>query len=280
MKHEKKLLSVFLILTMALIVGVCSSYAGSPAISGTQTVSSSPSGNTSSKPSKLPRTPVSWNLYAAGGLKPALDVLVPMFMEETGDKVTINYSPAGTLYAQIVEGQPCDLFFSADWSYVKQLEEQGLTVNSDKLLSDNMVLVVSGSAADKVTSFKDLTKDGVTFAICDSGAPIGVYAETGLKSLGLWKDAEKNLVARPAGHGQLVTMIQKDSVDATILFSSVANSSGFTSVATMDQADSGEIIFGTAAIKGGQVDAANEFVDFVRKHMAEFEKYGWKPYEG
>jgi molybdate transport system substrate-binding protein len=49
--------------------------------------------------------PVKLNLYAAAGLKKAMDVVVDKFNRETGVGVFPNYGPSGGLYTQIIKGQ-------------------------------------------------------------------------------------------------------------------------------------------------------------------------------
>lgn len=224
------------------------------------------------------RAPATWELYVAAGMKKPMDVVVAAFEEETGDTVNVNYSSSGALYTQIEQGQPCDLFFTADWIYVEKMEEKNLAASSTKFLSDNIALVVSESAKDKVKSFEDLTKDGVTLTLCDPAAPVGVYAETGLENLGLWEKAEPNVVARPSTVNQAAIMVLQDEVDAGLIFSSVANANGLTPVEIMDEKYSGEIIFGTVTVAGENEDIANEFVKFANEHVKEFEKYGWTAY--
>ena len=224
------------------------------------------------------REPATWELYVAAGMKKPMDVVIAAFQEKTGDTINVNYSSSGALYTQIEQGQPCDLYFTADWIYVDKMEEAGLAASSTKFLSDNICLVVSESAKDKVKTFEDLAKEDVTFTLCDPAAPVGVYAETGLKAMGLWEAAEANVVSRPSTVNQAAIMVLQDEVDAGLIFSSVANANGLTPVELMDQQYTGEIIFGTVTVADGHEAIADEFVAFANEYVAEFEKYGWTAY--
>ena len=225
------------------------------------------------------REPAVWNMYVAAGMKKPMDVVASKFMEQTGDEININYSSSGALFSQIEQGQPCDLYFTADWVYVEKMEEKGLVESATKFLSDNTVLVVSESAKDKIKSIDDLTQDGITLTICDPSAPVGMYAEKGLKARGLWENVENKIVSRPSTVNQAAIMVLQDEVDAALIFSSVATANGLTPIDVMSSEDTGEIVFATVTVKGGNTAIADEFTAFALENVAEFEKYGWKAYE-
>lgn len=218
-------------------------------------------------------------LFVAAGMKKPMDVVIEKFANEKGVKIIPNYGSSGQLWAQIREGQPCDVYYSADWLYIeKALGEEKLS-EAKKFLSDNVVLVVSKSAEEKVKSLQDLTKPDVSLVIADPQAPVGAYAEKGLKSLGLWDKVSGSLKARPSTVNQVSIMVEEDQVDAGLIYSSVANSNGFEIVEVIDQKDTGEIVFGVGTVKGGNEELAKEFMDFAFENVNEFSKYGWKLYE-
>lgn len=225
------------------------------------------------------REPAVWNMYVAAGMKKPMDVVAARFMEETGDEININYSSSGALFSQIEQGQPCDLYFTADWLYAEKMEEKGLAESASRFLSDHIVLVVSESAKEKIKSLDDLKKDDVTLTLCETSAPVGMYAENGLKSLGLWESVEDSVVSRPSTVNQAAIMVLQDEVDAALIFSSVATANGLTPVDVMSEEDTGEIIFAAVTVKGGNTAIAEEFAAFAKENVEEFEKYGWKAYE-
>jgi len=222
------------------------------------------------------------NLYVAAGLKKAMDVVVERFTQETGLEVFPNYGPSGGLYTQIIKGQPCDVYFTADWALLEKLEEKQLVVEKKRFLKDFIVLVVSKTGAQKgIRSFEDLTKDGVVLSVADSRAPVGRYAEKGLSNLGLLDTilAKGNLKAKPNTVNQLSIMVEKDQVDAGLIFRSVANMYGLPPVAVMGLDATGDIVFGVGTIKGGNEALGKKFMEFAVEHISEFVKYGWEPYE-
>jgi len=222
------------------------------------------------------------DLYVAAGLKKPMDVIIEKFMKEHKNvKVVPNYASSGSLYTQIREGQPCDLYFSADWIYIEKIKQDQKLAEGFKFLTDCEVLIVSRTGEGKVKSVKDLTKKGVVLVIADPQAPNGAYAEAALKNLGIWEEinAAGILKARPSTVHQVALMVKEDQADAAIIFRSVAKGHGLKIVETISTDLTGEIIFAAAVIKGGDEKPAREFYDFARRHIVEFTKYGWEPYE-
>lgn len=217
-------------------------------------------------------------LYVAAGLKKPMDAVIEKFQQEKGVKVIPNYGSSGELWTQIKEGQPCDLYYAADWLYIKKARDNGKLVKGEKFLKDNIALVVSPAEQGKIHSLQDLTKPGVTFVIADKSAPAGVYAENALKNMGLWEKATENLKARPATVNQVAIMVKENQVDAGLIFSSVARAYNLKPVQEIGNNVTGEIIFAAAIIKGGNEVLAKQFMEYATRHMDEFTKYGWKPY--
>lgn len=67
-------------------------------------------------------------IAAASDLNYAFKELVTEYEKTTGNRVKLTLGSSGNFYAQIQNGAPFDLYFSADIGYPKKLEEAGLTV--------------------------------------------------------------------------------------------------------------------------------------------------------
>ncbi len=233
-------------------------------------------------PGALPGAEVQLNFYAAASLKKPLDAVIEKYKQvRPGVRVISNYGPSGGLYAQILQGQPCDLFFSADWLYLQKLDQEGLLLEGHKFLSDRIALVVSPSGARKISTLEDITKDGVVLSVPDPRAPAGRYTEEGLKKLGLMETiiSKKNIKARPSTVNQVAIMVKEDQVDAGFLFRSVASLYDLPVVGEIASSLTGDIVFCLGIIRGGRVELARDFMEFIRDHVAEFTRYGWTPYE-
>ena len=65
---------------------------------------------------------------AASDLHFAIKELIVEYEKQTGHHVKLSLGSSGNFYAQVQQGAPFDLYFSADIGYPKKLEEAGLTV--------------------------------------------------------------------------------------------------------------------------------------------------------
>ena len=65
---------------------------------------------------------------AASDLNFAIKDVIGEFEKQTGHRVKVSLGSSGNFYAQLQQGAPFDLYFSADIGYPKKLEEAGLTV--------------------------------------------------------------------------------------------------------------------------------------------------------
>ena len=67
-------------------------------------------------------------IAAASDLNFAFREIVADYEKTTGNHVRLSLGSSGNFFAQIQNGAPFDLYFSADIAYPKKLEEAGLTV--------------------------------------------------------------------------------------------------------------------------------------------------------
>jgi len=67
-------------------------------------------------------------IAAAADLNFVFRELAAEYEKSTGDHVRLSLGSSGNFYAQIQNGAPFDLYFSADIAYPRKLEEAGLTV--------------------------------------------------------------------------------------------------------------------------------------------------------
>lgn len=79
---------------------------------------------------------ISWseelNLAVASNFAAPMQLIETAFEAETGHDVRVSFGSSGSLYAQIVNGAPFDVFLSADQATVDALEEAELLVSSSR----------------------------------------------------------------------------------------------------------------------------------------------------
>lgn len=223
----------------------------------------------------------SLNIYVAAGLKKPMDVVIAKYSNATGITVIPNYGPSGGLYTQISQGQPCDLYYSADYNLIEKLQNEGKVAEAEKFMKEFVVMTVSKTGKEKgLTKATDLTKENIVVAVADPSAPVGVYSENVLKNLGLWDqlNAMGNIKTRPSTVNQVALMVQSDEVDVGFTYSSTAILYNLEAVEKYGYDLSEEIVFGDAIIKGENEAGAKAFRDYVRQNSGEFTKYGWEMY--
>ena len=146
------------------------------------------------------RSPVS--IAAAAGLRYALDDLISAFVEQTpgGAEVSVSYGSSGSLYAQLVNGAPFDLFLSSDVEYPHRLVEQGGAAPDGLFVYATGRLAIwapSGSpAAVDVREFDALTNLAVTrVAVANpEHAPYGRAALEAMQWAGVFEVVAPKLV--------------------------------------------------------------------------------------
>ena len=88
---------------------------------------------------------------APPSLRAALSDILPLFEQEYGAKVHIDYTPSKTLLRQIEKGAPIDVFLSAGIEEVEYLHKKGLTLNGPPRIFVQTSLILMMSADSPAT---------------------------------------------------------------------------------------------------------------------------------
>jgi len=149
--------------------------------------------------------------HAADGLKAAVaaNFIVPFkeitaaFEQETKIKIEATYSSTGSLYGQIVNGAPYDVFLSADEEAPRSLFEKGVGEKPFLYATGRVVLWGGGKEICGARDWKEaLRRPGVRkIALANPAtAPYGAAAEAALKKSGLWEEmSERMVIAQNVG---------------------------------------------------------------------------------
>ena len=134
---------------------------------------------------------------AAADLKFAMDELVSSFKKANpAAQVDVVYGSSGNFYAQIKQGAPYDLFFSADITYPQQLVSSGLAATDVKPYAFGRIVLWSGSLDASRMTLQSLADPKIArIAIANpQHAPYGKRAQEALQAAGLWDKIEPKLV--------------------------------------------------------------------------------------
>ena len=143
--------------------------------------------------------PASLMVAAASDLQTALPALTAAFERKTGIKPSVTYGSSGNFFAQIQNGAPYDVFFSADADYPRRLASSGhvdpATVY-DYATGRLVVWTRADSQVDVSRGLQTLRDSRIKrIAIANpAAAPYGRAAVAALKSEKLYDALEKKLV--------------------------------------------------------------------------------------
>lgn len=139
------------------------------------------------------------SVAAAANLIYALDALNAQFKRSTPElAVTTTTAASGTLFAQIQNGAPFDVFLSADTDYPRRVVAAGLgdAATLRTFATGRLVLWTTRPKLD-VTDLAAAVRAPGTRKIAiaqPSAAPYGRAAQAALEQLGVWADARRKLV--------------------------------------------------------------------------------------
>lgn len=224
-------------------------------------------------------------ISAAASLTDAMNEIIVLY-NKTDPSLTITpvYGASGTLRAQIEQGAPADIFFSAAESHMKKLADKGLVMDGtlSRLLKNEVVLIVPKDGKSTVTSFDSLTSDSVRhIAIGEpESVPAGTYAKETLTKLGTWdalSAAGKLVYSKDVR--QVLTYVEQGEAEAGLVYSTdAAVSNKVTIVCNAPEGSHTPVIYPVAVLKATQNEkGAKAFYTFLtgKEALAVFAKYGF-----
>lgn len=127
-----------------------------------------------------------------------LKEIVTNFEQDSGHTAVVSSGSSGKLYAQIKNGAPFDVFFSADLARPRLLEEEGFAVQGSRFTYavGHLTLWSPDPTMVKGKGQSILLGDNVEHvAIANpKTAPYGSAAKQALQALGLWERVQDRLV--------------------------------------------------------------------------------------
>ncbi|WP_338849278.1 molybdate ABC transporter substrate-binding protein [Massilia sp. W12] len=134
---------------------------------------------------------------AAADLKFAMDEIIAAYeKQQPGLQVDVSYGSSGKFHAQIKQGAPFDVYFSADIAYARDLHAQGFAASTVQTYAFGRLVIWSRQPDAAQLQLPDLAQARfVRIAIANpKHAPYGQRAEAALRSLGLWDKVQSKLV--------------------------------------------------------------------------------------
>ncbi len=184
------------------------------------------------------QAPTELHIAAASDLQPVLPDLAAAYQAKTGVKVIASFGSSATLTQQLLNGDPQDLFLSADYVHPEQLvaanQAFGLA-NAEPTPYAHGVLVLwarKDSPAQPITLDTLLNPKITRIAIANGlHAPYGLAADKALASLGYTdKVAAKLVVAENIG--QTAQFAESGNAQLGLISLTIASSPHFRDIGT------------------------------------------------
>ncbi|MGA9723795.1 MAG: molybdate ABC transporter substrate-binding protein [Candidatus Binatus sp.] len=224
-------------------------------------------------------------IAAASDLTFAFKDVVARFQNQTGVAVKLTYGSSGNFFAQIQNGAPFDLFFSADVSYPEKLEAAGLAEPGTiyEYASGKLVMwVPNASKLDLSRSLAALLDPRVgKIAIANpQHAPYGVAAVAAMRHAGVYDQIKSKLVLGE-NISQTAQFVQSGNADVGLLALSLAVAPAMTNSGRyieIPAADYPPLIQAAVILKSSRnQELASQFLKFLKEPetMALMERYGF-----
>ena len=232
----------------------------------------------------LPQTP-EIRVAAAADLKFAMDELADQFEKQTGTKVNVTYGSSGNVFAQIQNGSPFDIFFSADMDYPRKLEAAGLAEPGtfcQYAIGRIVIWTPADSNADVAKEkWAALLKPEIQkIAIANPDhAPYGRAAVAALKNAGVYERLKAKLVYGE-NISQAAQFVQSGNAQAGIIAFSLAISPGMKDGKRWEipHDEYSPLEQGAVLLAGSKnKEQARQFLDLVKSAAgrATLEKFGF-----
>jgi molybdate transport system substrate-binding protein len=224
-------------------------------------------------------------IAAASDLNFAFKEIISEYETASGNQVKLTLGSSGNFFAQIQNGAPFDLYFSADISYPKKLEEAGQIVPGSlyRYAIGRIVLwtrhespvdVTQGIAALRQSSAK-------TIAIANPRhAPYGRAAIAAMEHFKMYDDLKDRLVLGE-NVSQAAQFVESGAADIGIIALSLALAPAMSTKGTYWEIPTEShppLEQGAVIVKASKrADSAKQFLEFVksRQGVAIMTRYGF-----
>jgi len=125
--------------------------------------------------------PTELRVFIASSLIHVTEDMITQFEKDNNVKVILNSDSSSSLYTQITQGSPADVFMSADQKWTKQLLTNNPGLLNDKyenFTTNSLQIIIAPGNPANITSIADLAKPGVKIVLAAPSVPAGSYANT------------------------------------------------------------------------------------------------------
>jgi molybdate transport system substrate-binding protein len=210
-------------------------------------------------------------VFAAASLKGPLDEAAAAFTAAGGLPVTVSYAGSPALAKQIEQGDPADVFVSADKDWIDYTEDRNLTLSETRrdLFGNALVLIAPADAETDIAITPGFDLAGALgerrLAVADPDAvPAGRYAKAALTALGVWDKVEPKLI-RAENVRLALAYVAKNEAPFGIVYLTDQMAEPKVRLIGVFPADTHpKIVYpGAIVASSAQSEAATRFLDFL-----------------
>jgi molybdate transport system substrate-binding protein len=207
-------------------------------------------------------------VYAAISLREAMREIGENYTRQTGTKVSLNFGGSGQLMQQVRAGAPVDVFVSASPKQIDELSSERLLTDAPpRVIARNaLVMIVPGDSPCPPMSMQELPQSTIKRVTIGQPrtVPAGVYATQALWASGVLEAVRPKLVMA-SDVRQALDYVARGEVDAGLVYRTDALAAGerVRVVQRIDPSLHEPITYPAAAIRAGQVERANQFIEFL-----------------
>ena len=214
-------------------------------------------------------------VFAAASLKNALDDAAARWAALGHPAPKLSFAASNVLEAQIEQGAPADLFFSADLDWMEKAQAAGLIAPGTRvdLLANAIVLVAPSDAATPIDIRPgfDLAKalGGGRLAMGNVAAvPAGKYGKAALESLGAWEGVKAHVAEAESVRAALAFVARGEAPLGIVYATDAAAEPKVRIVGTFPAGSDPAIVYPVAVTKASRNPDSAAFLAFLRGPVA------------
>jgi molybdate transport system substrate-binding protein len=168
------------------------------------------------------------HIAAAADLQPVMPSLAAAYERETGVHIIASFGSSATLAQQITNGDPQDIFLSADTLHPQQLVSAGLATSLAPYARGVLVLWARSDSPAQPLTLDALTSDKIQrIAVAnDLHAPYGLAATSALKAMGIYDKVKPKLVVGE-NIGQTAQFVLTGNAQVGLISLTIASSKAY-----------------------------------------------------
>ena len=224
-------------------------------------------------------------IAAASDLNFAIKDLIAEYEKATGNHVKLSLGSSGNFFAQIQNGAPFDLYFSADIGYPKKLEVAGLTVPGSlyRYAIGRIVLWTNHTSHRDVSKGLEVLRDSTVKKIAIANPKHAPYGRAAVAAMEHYKvyDAAKDRLVLGENISQAAQFIESGACDVGIIALSLALAPTMKAAGTYWEIPGDAhppLEQGAAILKSSkQQKTAQQFVEFMQSTRGQeiMHRYGF-----